>query len=319
MVLEERVIFEVAEDATEFVAFLKKKDCPCRKEVQMITCDETWLSGTLDQVISWLGAEAARCQENGEDADSLWFGKAGEYHQNVRDISQNIMEENAVGDLVSTRDELVDEIVNLITETDGEPGDDTPGSNPRDSAAHSLALLTLAQNGVVHEEPDGFRLEQVTPAGSLRISLNLSIFPPIELDGEMGLTRIHDRDFRLIHVVVADPLIHITCDPGEILDFLDELSVPDDVLDALEESLASTALLISLIVREVGQAGVTDVATLAASLNGVEVTGQEDGTPVRIGLDEEIVSSVVSVLRKRDILAGTDQKIRMAGGRTRRR
>jgi hypothetical protein len=319
MVLEERVIFELSEDATAFVAFLKKNDCPCRKEVQMITYDDAWLSGTLDQVISWLGAEAARCQENGEDVDSFWFGKAGEYHQNVRDISQKIMEENAAGDLVSTRDELVDDIVNLIAETDGELGDDTTSSNLIDSAAHSLALLTLAQNGVVHEEPDGFRLEQITPAGSLRTSLNLSIFPPIELDGEMGLTRIHDRDFRLIHVVVADPLIHITCDSGEILDFLDGLSVPDDLLDSLEERLASTALLISLIVQEIEQVTSTDVATLAASLNGMVVTDQEDGTAVRIGLDEEIVSSVVSVLRKRDILAGTDQKIRMAGGRKRRR
>ena len=38
----------------------------------------------------------------------------------------------------------------------------------------------------------------------------------------------------------------------------------------------------------------------------------------KLGLDEETMAAIVAELRKRDILAGNDEKIRMAGGKKRR-
>jgi hypothetical protein len=316
MVLEERVIFTDAEDAATFVAFLKKNGCPCRKEAQAVCSETEILTGTIDQVIPWLGDEAARCEEEEHEKDAAWFRKAEEFYRNTRDVLHELLAEKGPGDLLFSREEIVSDIKDLIARS-GDPGTNGEQEFGR-SAARSLAMVILVQNRFIREGPGGFRLERVAPAGSLIAEFELENVPLIDLDTLTGMTRKLSYQYSLIHIVIADPLIHLSCDPDEVLDLLEDLSVPEEVLWAVADNLAAKSLLVATLLDTVKTEKSIDVAGLAGHLNGLEVKPTDNEAPVHLTIGEEMVTAVVAELRKRDILAGTDQKIRMAGGKKRR-
>ncbi|HPX73994.1 MAG TPA: hypothetical protein PKW51_08780, partial [Methanoregulaceae archaeon] len=120
------------------------------------------------------------------------------------------------------------------------------------------------------------------------------------------------------HMVTADPLIHITCDPEQVMDLLCTLSVPEEVFDAVSEELAIKGLAVSHIITEVEEKKSTSVSALTQGLNELGISAKEITVPIQVHVDEETVAAIVAELRKRDILAGTDEKVRMAGGKRRR-
>ncbi|KUG20692.1 MAG: hypothetical protein KO206_04145 [Methanomicrobiaceae archaeon] len=53
MILEESVIFDDEESASEFVAFLRRRGCQARKTTRGIAFAEEVMTGTLDRLIDW--------------------------------------------------------------------------------------------------------------------------------------------------------------------------------------------------------------------------------------------------------------------------
>ncbi len=182
----------------------------------------------------------------------------------------------------------------------------------------SLALVLPIQNRLISEDQEGFHLDTVIPEGSLIVELELENVPQFDPDALTGMITKLSCHYSLLHVVIADPLIHLTCDPDEVLDLLEDLSVPEEVLWAVADNLAAKSLLVATLLDTVRKEKSTDVAGLAGHLDGLEVKATDDAAPVTLEIGEEMVTAVVAELRKRDILAGNDQKIRMAGGKKRR-
>jgi hypothetical protein len=320
MVLEERVIFTGSEDAATFVAFLRKNGCPCRKEVQAVCSETEFLTGTIDQIIPWLGTEAVRCEEDGAETDAAWFRNAEEFYRNTRDVLHEIIAGKNPGDLIFTRRDIVTDIQEFIdrAKDSGIRGNLEISKEIGRPAARSLALVLLIQNRAISEDQEGFHLDTVIPEGSLIVELEIENVPQIDPDALTGMTTKLSCHYSLLHVVIADPLIHLTCDTDEVLDLLEDLSVPEEVLWAVADNLAQKSLLVSTLLYKVEQEKSIDVASLAGHLDGLEVKATDDATPVTLEIGKEMVTAVVAELRKRDILAGTDQKVRMAGGKKRR-
>jgi len=97
MVLEEKVVFGGAGDAAAFIAFLRKKGCPCQKAVQgLVEADEV-LTGTLDQVLAWFAEEEKRCEDEGKDRDAAWFRTARESYGQVRGRVEGLLTGHGLG------------------------------------------------------------------------------------------------------------------------------------------------------------------------------------------------------------------------------
>ena len=176
----------------------------------------------------------------------------------------------------------------------------------------------LRVSKAVKETDDGFYLVHPIPAGELPVQFNLERFPPIEPErtGDLMMQMVYQLG--RIHMVTADPLIHIACDPEEVMDLLYTLSVPEEVLDAVMEELAIKGFVFSHIITQVEEKKTISVRALTQGLNAMEIPAKVLPFPFRVEVDEETMAAIVAELRKRDILAGNDEKIRMAGGKKRR-
>jgi len=318
MILEERVIFTDKEDAEEFVSYLRKRGCPCQKVVQAIPGLQDHISGTLDQAIALLSAETSRCEVQEREREATDFREAEDYYRGLMAKAEEILAEKSPGDLIVPRGDNPAELLNFLIEPHGRTGENTverPSPDLNDSLLRPIAFGLLLENRVIVEKEEGWVLGVVVGTGDLRVQVEADTLPPIEPDALLGMTREIIWDFQEVHVVVADPLVHIVCDPEELLEFLDDLSVPDEVFDALEDTLIGKDLLVSRLLEEVEQQRGITVSALTERLNGKEVEVPGFPAPAKIRADEEMVGAVVAELRKRDVLAGTDQKVMMAGGK----
>ena len=318
MILEERVIFTEKEDAAEFVSYLRKSGCPCQQTVQAVSGTHDNISGTLDQVVGLLAAEATECEEEGDEEGATAFRVAGDYYRKVMEKAEEILAGKSPGDIVIPRGDNPADLLNFLIEPMGrteENAVESPSPVLPDRLLRPVALGLLLENQVLVEKDTGWVLGELFQAGDLRTSFEADTLPPIEPDALPGMNREVICDFKQVHVIVADPLVHIVCDPEEVLDFLEDLSVPDEVLDAVEENLIAKALLVSRLLEIVDLQRGISVAALTERLNEEEVEIPDFTVPAKIRIDEEIVAAMVAELRKRDVLAGTDQKVRMAGGK----
>jgi len=314
MVLEEKVVFGGAGDAAAFIAFLRKKGCPCQKAVQgLVEADEV-LTGTLDQALAWFAEEEKRCEDEGKDRDAAWFRTVRESYGQVRGQVEGLLAGHGPGEVLFTRQEQVEDFSALLS--DAAARITSKGRAPVEAGAsgvRTLAFMLLQENGIVSETPEGFSLRKLTSPREVCVELSLETMPEIDMDNTPGMTRKMRYAVRAVHVVTADPLIHIACDPDEVMEALESLSIPEEELEILAENLAGKQLLLSALLREVEGEKSLSVADLITRLDGMEV--EAEGLPVLAELraDQEIVAAVVAELRKRDVLAGTDQKVRMAG------
>ena len=321
MVLEQKVLFAEGEDANAFVAFLRKAGCPSQKVVQGVAAREEILSGTLDQAISWLAGEKEHCEGEGNTEDASWFRTVEESYRQAHAYASGLLQGKQAGDLVFTKKEMMSELMELIksfADSEEEEGqEEAPGSSG-ENAIRSLVLAMLRVSNAVKETEEGFCLDRPITAGELPVKFNLEKFPPIdpERTGDLMMQMIY-RISR-IHMVTADPLIHIACDPDQVMDLLCTLSVPEEVFDAVTEELAIKGLAVSYIITEVEEKKSTSVSALTQGLNELGISAKETTVPIQVHVDEETVAAIVAELRKRDILAGTDEKVRMAGGKRRR-
>lgn len=314
MVLEEKVVFDGADDAAAFIAFLRKKGCPCQKAVQGLVRVDDVLTGTLDQALAWLAEEEKRCEGGGKDRDATWFRTARESYGQARDQVGVLLSGRGPGEVLFTRQEQVEDISALLSDVTGRIT--SKGGAPRepgDSGVRTLAFMLLQESGVVSETPEGFILRKLTSPGEVRVELSLGTMPLIDLDDTPGMSRKMCYEVKPVYVVTADPLIHVVCDPDEVMEALEGLDIPEEELDILSENLAGKQLLLSALLREVEREKSLSVADIVTRLDGMGV--EAEGLPVLAELraDQEVVATMVAELRRRDILAGTDQKVRMAG------
>lgn len=323
MVLEQKVLFADGEDANAFVAFLRKAGCPSQKVVQGAGAREEILSGTLDQAISWLSGEKEHCEGEGNTEDASWFRTVEESYRQAHAYASELLQGKQPGDLVFTNKEMMGELMELIksfagSEEEEEKGQEEAHESSEKNAIRALVLAMLRVSNAVKETDDGFCLDHPITAGELPVKFNLEKFPPIdpERTGDLVMQMI----YRLsrIHMVTADPLIHIACDPDQVMDLLCTLSVPEEVLDAVTEELAIKGLVVSHIITEVEEKKSISVSALTQGLKEMEISAKEIPVPIRVHVDEETMAAIVAELRKRDIFAGTDEKVRMAGGKKRR-
>ncbi len=323
MVLEQKVLFAEGEDANTFVAFLRKAGCPSQKVVQGTAAREEVLSGTLDQAISWLSAERVHCEGEGNTEDASWFRTVEESYRQAHAFASGLLKEKQPGDLVFSKKEMMDDLMEIIrsyadSEEEEEDTHEEAPESSGESAIRALVLAMLRVSNAVKDTPDGFCLDRPITVGELPVKFNLEKFPPIdpERTGDLVLQMI----YRLsrIHMVTADPLIHIACDPEQVMDLLSTLSVPEEVFDAVSEELAIKGLVVSHIITEVDENKTTSVSALTQALNEMKISAKEIPAPIRFHVDEETVAAIVAEFRKRDILAGTDEKVRMAGRKRRR-
>jgi hypothetical protein len=315
MVLEEKILFTEAEDAARFVAYLRKAGCPCQKAVQGVASMEEILIGRLDEIIAWLPGERSRCEEEGSEKEATWFRVMEENYRLAREIIAGLLEGKAVGDTIFTGEEMVDEFKALIESINDQQAAERLRAG---KTARALAFALLEENDVVKRDGMQYHLTRIVAPDDLTTSFNIDEMPFFDLEKTGGLSRELLYRFDQIHIVTADPLIHIACDPEEVLDFLDELSVPDEALEAISEDLAGKALIVSAILQEVEKRKSTSVAELAEYLNRMEVGGPDSPLLTRIQVKRETVASMVGELLKRDVLSGNEQKVRMAGEKRRR-
>jgi len=315
MVLEEKILFTNAEDAARFVAYLRKAGCPCQKAVHGVASMEEILAGRLDEIIAWLTRERSRCEEEGREEEATWFRAMEENYRQAREIIAGLLEGKAVGDTIFTNEEIVEEFNALIESVNDQQAAERLLAG---KTARALAFALLEENDVVKQDDLQYHLTRMVAPDDLTSSFDIDTIPFVDLEKTGGLSQEILYRFEQIHIVTADPLIHIACDPDEVLDFLEELSVPDEALDAISEDFAGKALIVSAILNEVEKRKSTSVAELTECLNMMEVGGPDSPLLTRIVIQRETVASMVGELLKRDVLAGNEQKVRMAGGKRRR-
>jgi len=164
---------------------------------------------------------------------------------------------------------------------------------------------------VIEETPDGFSMKRQVSPGDILLELSLDGIPRVELDNATDLVPKIKMGLDPAYVVIADPVIHLVCEPDEVMELLEGMELDDAVLDAVLENLYGKQLIIDAIIEEIEQAGVISVSDLAIRMKEREGTGLPP--TIEFFLSPLIVTAVVTELRKRDVLAGNDQKIRIAG------
>lgn len=331
MVLEETVIFTEEDDAAEFISFLRKKGCPCQKVVRGMVYREEVMAGKLSQIISWYGKEAGRYEEmeDGQE-EATWFHAGQQKYQQCRERIGELLAGRVPGDILYTSRDLEGtmksflsrkspEILSqLFKDTGDEDSGDIPvvpgptGENgPSSEYPFILAHLMMSENGVVTETPDGFSMKRQVSPGDIQLEISLGSIPKIDLDNVPDLVPKIKMGLDPAYVVIADPVIHLVCEPDEVMELLEGMELDDAVLDAVLENLYGKQLIIDAIIEEIEQAGVISVSDLAIRMKEREGTGLPP--TIEFFLSPLIVTAVVTELRKRDVLAGNDQKIRIAG------
>jgi hypothetical protein len=322
MILEERVIFTDKESAAEFVSYLRKSGCPCQKTVQGITGTKDLISGTLEQAVALCEAEAGRCEHEGSTEEAAAFRDAEAYHRRIIAKAEEIMAGKAPGDLIVPKGSIPADLLKFLVGPDGRTGEDAeeaPSPDLPDTLLRPLVLGMLLEGQVLVEDETGWVLGSPVRPGDLCTQFDTDTLPPIEPDALRGMTREVTVVLLEVHVVVADPLVHIVCDPDEVMEFLEDLSVADEVLDAVEDSMVTKGLIVARLFEEIEKERGVSVRVLTERLNGNVVEVPDLPVPARLKVDEEAVAAIVAELRKRDVLAGTDLKVRIAGGRWRRK
>lgn len=343
MILEETVIFSEESDASEFIAFLKSRGCRCRREVRGIARAEEVLAGPLDGVIAWFGQAAALNEDEFPD-DARWFREGEEKYRQSRERIAALLEGREPGDILYTardldraKDALLAQATDRVQSWLEEMGE---GVEPDESSLLDKLLENedgdvdsedypfyivhwmLKRNGVVVETPEGFRLQRQIAAGEVVMEVSPENMPAVDLPDAPSLNRKISYGLEPVYVVAADPTIHFAFEPDEVLSLLEVLEVEPENFRIVEENLAGKQVIISSLIEAVGRQPGISVDELAGRLTGETV--DEEGLLVvfEAVLDRNMIATVVSELRKQGVLAGTDQKIRLAvktSGRKKRR
>jgi len=323
MVLSETVIFDKEDDAAEFTAFLRKKGCPFRKGVRGRISSEEEMQGALDTIIAWFEAEAQRC---GEGADAAWFRKTATNYVQARERIGALLAGHAPGDILYTAKELekakiavaaeafrkiYPEVFSQMESVLGREVDRyglPPGQYPL-----FMCHWMLKENGIITETPRGARLERLVPAGEVMIGISMREIPGAGMDHAPDLATTLLTGIDIGYVVTADPAIHFCCKPDEVMEALDGLDVDEDMLGDLEMNLAGKAMVIQAIIGELEREDGISVEDLYGRLQGKRIEAGEEVPTSELMLDKEVIRMIVAELRKRDLLAGNDQRVRLPG------
>lgn len=323
MVLSETVIFDKEDDAVEFTAFLRKKGCPFRKEVRGRVSSEEEMRGSLDTITGWFEAEAKRC---GEEPDAAWFRKTATNYGQARKRIGALLAGHTPGDIIYTGKELEKAKIALAAEAfrkiypdifaqmESVPGRDAdryripPGEYPL-----FMCHWILKENGIITETPQGARLERLVPAGEVMIGISTREIPGAGMDHapDLATTLLYGIDIE--YVVTADPEIHFCCEPDEVMEVLDGLDVDGDMLADLEMDLSGKAMVIRAIIGELEREDGISIEELAGRLQGKRIDAGEAAPASELRLDRDVIRMIVAALRKRDLLAGNDQRVRLPG------
>ncbi len=330
MFLEETVTFYEEEEAAEFIAFLRKQGCPCQRLVRGSIFREEVITGTLDQLITWYGKEIARYEETGSSEKEIaWFQAGQEKFRQSREHIRGLIAGRTPGDILYTSQD-VEAAMHAVfppkatnvpsgsceSTVNGEPVDSAvlPGSSGKQDSPLKNPLFMvhwmLRENGVVTETPEGYALARETDPGGISLEMCLDHMPDIDLMNAPGMAPTLQIGLDPMYVIIADPLIHFVCDPEEVIELLRRMEMADEVFETVAENLFGKQLIVQAIIEEVGQAPGISVADLAER---IRKRAAGDHLPmVEFFIELPILTSVVTEMRKRDILAGNDQKVRVA-------
>ncbi|MDI6866221.1 hypothetical protein [Methanoculleus sp.] len=347
MILEEVVNFTEEHDAADFVGFLKSKGCRARREVRGFANADEVLEGSLDDLIACFEKAAALIEEEAEEKpeevseeeaseDALWFRERAERYRRQRDRIVELLEGHKPGDTLYTEDDLkrsqeelftraaekiqawidknkdasmeLDETVlfeSMIGDHDLLPGKVPP------FMLHAM----LMANEIVEETPEGYRLVREIPAGQIVAEVSPDKMPDIDTDllEECGLKIKAVYWIDPVYQVIIDPAVYFACDLDEVLAALEGTTVDIESVATLEENLRVKGFIIATLLDAVMQTPGISVDELSGILK-VE-RDDEDGNSMmfEVAIDRHTTSNIVAELRKQGILAGSDQKVKIAG------
>lgn len=337
MILGETITFYEEVDASEFVAFLREKGCPCQQVIKGTIFREELISGTLEQMITLFGKEALRYDQIGScEKEVGWFQSHQQKYMDSLEQIRRLIAGRTPGDILYTSQDVesaktamftpeIPEVLSQLDERaeDGEIGDNTvqPGPSgragpPLDSTLYRVHWI-LEDNGVVTGTPEGFSLVREVVAGDIVIEISLEFMPDLDFKNATGMTQKTQIGLDPVYVVTVDPLVHFMYEPEVVINILREMEMSDEVFETVVENLQGKYLIINAIMEELEKAGGLPVTDLAGRIK--ERAPGVHQPVLELFLDPAIITMVITEMKKRDILAGNDSNVRLAGKKTGRK
>ncbi|MCQ8893963.1 MAG: hypothetical protein NQU46_04960 [Methanolinea sp.] len=348
MVLEETLRFDSAEGADAFIKYLRKKGCKAHKKTVAGFFETIELEGTIDNFIAFLEDLLER-EDDEEEEDWLDDEEEEEEEEFDRDAVEgrleklkkararleNILGSHGEGDVLFTEadldrhgDDLFEHMAQAVfpvmQQNLKELGIDLPPREQRREVADEeveeagifLAVFDiLDDNKLLEKDKEGnYRLVRKIPVEQCRVKMSgfgLGGPDQEELDSwEISSCTNIVMDSQ--HEVVMEGTVVVEFSVDDIEEGLIGLDVDAESLDAFYSAFEMKRLAVMALFEVVGGAGRISFEDLRERLKGYMVQSDVVEEPVKVTLEEDFLSSLVTDLRKLGYLAGSTENIRLA-------
>jgi len=337
MVLEETLLFNVAEDADTFIKFLRKKRCKAHKKSTAVFLDAQHLHGPIDRVIGYLKWLADVAEIEGDDIEEEYpLNDHIGILERRKEILGKFLSSHDEGDVVFSGEEIMKHsrtatlhmlyaMYPVFKEKMAGLGQELPPQEKRREISEEevreardlLAVFDLLEeNDMIEEEGGFYRLTEKLPLAECRTKVNLSRSPAID-PGELASYRLSSHVNLIGQVqyqVFMDPDVIFQFSVDEIDEGLIGLEVDAGSLDEFYRGLERKQIAIHAILEVVGQAGNISFDALRERLQQYEIHGEESNASISLTLEQEFISSLVTEMRKLGYLSGSRENMRLGKG-----
>ena len=179
-------------------------------------------------------------------------------------------------------------------------------------AEMSLIFMDLKDGGLLEQTPEGFILVKKVSAGDIKVEKSIKEFPVTnkELIDRHGITKALNRTAALEWVITADPLVHLSFKPGEVIEFLKMQTFSIGSYGKLITDMNRKSACIQAILTTIKTVDKITLKDLLDKMDNYLSLG-EDGSQIYLHYDEDFIIALVHELQKFRVLEGSDSRIRV--------
>lgn len=303
MTLEEKISFYTRDSATEFQKYLKEHDCTSRITTRHTLTGEPYIEGTITGIITLIDHLTAK--EPDTDLETLKSDIIAR-----RDMMTEFFAEHKPDDLIteSTPNQLLAQI-----KTIHEEGTDIEKLATENFTKSLTIFETLEENGLLEKihDTESYRLTAVKSPDELKIIFpynELTDIQPEELKEANLSLHIHTSS-TTEYIITTGIELPIADTWEDIEETLDELDIETEEAERFTEMLFYKQMLISTIIETITN-GARSEKDILKALNAHPFPLGDTGDVISYDITPEYLTEVLTDLRKTDILAGKDGKIK---------
>jgi hypothetical protein len=341
MVLEESLDFNHDDDADVFIRFLKSKGCPATKMRRDIYSKHFVIRGEIGNMIAML-EEIAREEKSVSaeppmDVDSLArhlsnpVVSSSEKYLNAplikssinaynlgiltekRDFVADIMARYTVGEKIASSEEVHAIYSPMADAIRNDPDKEFP-----EESRQALMLFGkyawMKENGLISIEQSGVTLLKKSDPETIP---SIQAVPTQDMyDGSM-LDKHHVCLYRSIFFkistrVALDPRVHFVFSPKDLGEALVGLAADEKSMERLLINMIFKQYLIGRITGIVRNAKTISREGILLEMRTERIENDWRDCPTEISASPDFVSGIITHMRKAGILAGSNEKIRLA-------